>query len=285
MKKKKILLSGGSGFIGRNILINLQKEYSIYAIENNNKILSDKNIKKIKYKNYKVLYNKVKSINFDAIIHSATYFNRDDNLKKIDKIINCNIELGCFLLELSKNKKIKKFIYFASNWENDDGKKDNPKNFYAATKLAFSKILKYYKKNITHCKYYSLYLPNTFGYNDYRDKIIPTIKKNFVSKKKTNLKNKNISLNLINVLDIVNLINILLIKKIPPGEYSLNNPKYINITKLLKQLASKDKGCIYSDSKNKFNEKIYKFKKIPKFKLNFSDGDSLLNYIYDKKKI
>jgi 7-keto-8-aminopelargonate synthetase-like enzyme len=137
--KKNILISGGTGFIGRHLIENLCQKFCLYIISNQKQIeFNNKNIKYIKFKNYRDLKKKLNGKRINFIIHAATYFSKIDDIKKINKIINANIILGSYLLELSKEKNVEKFINFASTWENFNGIKDNPKNFYAASKLCFN---------------------------------------------------------------------------------------------------------------------------------------------------
>ena len=95
--------------------------------------------------------------------------------------------------------KVKKFINFSTVWEDYDSLKENPYNLYSAYKLAFSKIINFYKKNLNKIKFYELMISDTFGHNDERIKIINVIKKNYKKNKTTKLKSKNLYINLLNV--------------------------------------------------------------------------------------
>ena len=88
--------------------------------------------------------------------------------------------------------KVKKFINFSTVWEDYDSLKENPYNLYSAYKLAFSKIINFYKKNLSKIKFYELMISDTFGHNDERIKIINVIKKNYKKNKTTKLKSKNL---------------------------------------------------------------------------------------------
>ena len=76
---KKILITGGCGFVGTNLSINLNKEYEIFALDNfskkesrnNLKLLSDRDIKVIEQDivNKSEVENIIKDLMPDSIIH------------------------------------------------------------------------------------------------------------------------------------------------------------------------------------------------------------------------
>ena len=93
MKKlnKKILITGGAGYVGRNLLnFFIKKKYHICVIDNlSTSIAFDKNIKKdiSFYKIDLAKENKVKSFfkkkNFDLIIHLAAF----SGVKEFNRIL------------------------------------------------------------------------------------------------------------------------------------------------------------------------------------------------------
>lgn len=279
--KKNILISGATGFIGRHLVEELSKKFNLFLVLNRKKVkFKNKNIKYIKFKNYKELELKLKNKKINFIIHSATYFSKIDDAKKINEIINANILLGSYLLELSKKKNVEKFINFATNWENFDGLKDNPKNFYAVSKLCFSKILKYHSKINKITKFYSFYLSDTFGDGDNRDKILPIIKKFKNKNKKIHLISKNIYLNFVNIKSIITAVKIVLNKKIAQGNYCVANNKNIKISDLLNALSKKNvKLNLQIDGKKKIFHKILNLKKIKSWQAKKSRLDDIVNYI------
>ena len=182
----KILLTGSSGFIGSNILNNFSKKNKFYLIlrkKPNKKILKNKNIKIIKIKNYESLNDKLKKIKVDIVIHCATHYVKSHNFSDIKKFCYSNILLGNVILENLDNMKVKKFINFSTVWEDSDGIKDNFENLYAAYKKSFSNIFNFYKKNQKKTDFYELIISDTFGKNDFRNKILNNIRENYQKKK------------------------------------------------------------------------------------------------------
>ena len=174
---KKILITGGNGFIGSNLVKSLKYKNKIYLITRKKNKSNNLNTKKIFYKNYKDLNNKLKSLKIDIIIHNATHYIKNHNFNDLEKISSSNILYGNILLNNLNNMKVKKFINFSTVWQNYQGKVNNAFNLYSASKQAFKNIMNYYEKLNKKTKFYDLYISDTYGENDKRLKLINVIKK------------------------------------------------------------------------------------------------------------
>ena len=119
---KKIIVTGGNGFIGSNLIIFLlKKKYYVINIDKNKyskKSYLLKNINKKRYKFYKLdinskqIFKIFKKHNPDAIFNLAAETHVDRSIENPKDFINSNI-LGTFnILEQMKNykKKFKKEI-------------------------------------------------------------------------------------------------------------------------------------------------------------------------------
>ena len=182
----KILLTGSTGFIGSNILNNFSEKYKFYIVVRkklSKKIPMKKNVKVINFKSYEDLHSKLKKIKVDIVIHCATHYTKVHEFSDIKKFCNSNLLLGNIILENLNNMKVSKFINFSTVWEDGDAKKNNTINLYAAYKKSFSTILDFYKKKLKKIKFYELMISDTFGKNDYRNKLVNTLKLNYKKKK------------------------------------------------------------------------------------------------------
>ncbi len=282
----KILLTGSSGFIGSNILSNFLENNQIYIIvrkKPSNKLLKNKNIKVIKFKNYNSLHSKIKRIKVDTVIHCATHYIRNHKFSDINKLCNSNIFLGNIILENLENMKVRKFINFSTVWEDSEAKKNNPKNLYAAYKKSFSTILNFYKKNFKKVNFYELMISDTFGENDFRKKIINTLKNNYLKGRSTSILSENLYINLLNVQDIIEAIKLILNKKIIPKKYLLKNSFDTKIMKLVTIFNKNNKKQLKIKCKSDkvIKNKIYPYDKLKGWKPNNSDIGDIIKFIKD----
>jgi len=262
--KNKILITGSTGFLGKNIIDFLEKKkFKVYdLLRSKKKKLTKKNNNYIPifFKKLKNLNNLLKKINPNIIIHCATHYTLKTDHDSINKMINANISLGTCLLQSFYNRKII-FINFGSMMEHSFINSNIPENFYALTKSFFNQIQDYYLTRKSKIKFYNLKLFETYGLNDTRKKLIPTIIKNYKNKKTTYIKPGNLRLNIINCNNINNVIEKILNKKLSPGTFVVKNYKFTNIKELVKKINKK--------LKNKLKIKFIGYKKIQKKKIIF----------------
>jgi len=262
---QNILITGSSGFIGSNILNSLHRNYNIYITSRKNVSKKRKKVHVIYFKNHSELNKKLKKIKIDTVIHCGTHYVKNHSFSDIKKLITANIEFGVILLENLKSMKVKKFINFSTVWQNYNGKPDMAYNLYAASKISFTKILNYYAHNFVKIKFYNLFISDTYGKNDKRNKLINTIKKKIKNKKEIKIISKKLTVNLLNAEDVTNAIKIILRRSIKPGNYNVINNKYFKIYDLLKKVSK------YKNFKSRLKwgnnffkkEKVINFNKLP----------------------
>ena len=269
---KKILITGVTGFIGKNLLdYLLKKKYFIYAVlkksKKNIKFAKqhkiNKNFKSIIFSNIYDLKKQLLNYKIDYVVHAATYYVKNHKSTDINKIIKSNILFPTIIIDLLCNKKIKKFINFGTVWQHYNKKKDHAYNLYASSKQAFNKIFNYYRNQFPKIKFFNLLISDTFGKNDERKKLIPIIIKNYNNKKTIHI-SKNLSINLVNVKYITKIIENIINEDIKPDTYVIKDKKNLKIFDLINYLNQKlNKEIKINWTKNKvFNEKIINFKTI-----------------------
>ena len=169
-----VLLTGATGYIGKNLLERLLKEEHEVTIikRKTSKLL--KSYKKIKEVIFDGTYESLEKgieIKPDVVIHLATCFLANHTSDKIEDLIDSNILFGTYLLEYMAKNSIKYFINTETYAESLNGKEYNPQNLYSATKMAFKDILKFYADD-SRLKIISLVLSDTYGPGDTRKKFI-----------------------------------------------------------------------------------------------------------------
>ena len=170
----KILISGSTGFIGKNLIEKLQHN-NISCIplkrisENNNDfVLSYDPKKDIDF---------IKKNEINVVIHLATKFINNHSTEDIKDLIESNIYFGTYLVDISEKAGVKWFINTSSSWQYPfKNKVHSPINLYSATKHSFSEICKYYYQ-IKNISFIDLYIYDTYGPNDNRPKIFNIWKK------------------------------------------------------------------------------------------------------------
>tara|TARA_Y100000389_G_scaffold127662_1_gene124982 strand:+ start:1979 stop:2860 length:882 start_codon:yes stop_codon:yes gene_type:complete len=278
LKKKTILLTGTTGFIGHNFLKNaLLKNFNIIDIlrSKNTRNAKIKKIKKryannyrtIYFSNYRQIEKKLKKINYDYFINFATLYKSTHKYEDIFGFINSNILFPTLLYE-NIHLKAKKIINFGTMMQVANGKNYNSKNLYAASKNAFEMIENFYSNRSSMSKFYNLKFYESFGENDNRPKLIPTILKNYKKNKSTKIISKKLELNVIHVNDITKAIMILLNNNIKPGSYCLKSQKNIKIYNLISNINKKITTKIKIKYNNNNFNKIKKsnLKKLPNWK-------------------
>ena len=177
MKKKyKILITGGTGFLGSSIinqLANSKKYYICMLIRKSSNLqrIDNKNLKKIKLfklesSNLEKIFKKFK---FDVVIHCATNY----GLRKqdISEIIQPNLILPMRLLDLCKNYNVKAFL-------NTDTILNKNISNYSLSKYHFVEWLKLFS-NEFYCT--NIKIEHFFGPKDDDTKFVIFIIKSFLN--------------------------------------------------------------------------------------------------------
>jgi CDP-paratose synthetase len=173
----KILITGGTGFVGQNLLPRLLRDCSDDEIL----LLSrdmEKAVNKYQLADYPHAHvvkaddwEAVLRFNPEIVLHLAAYSTSANDVTAIDKLLSSNIQYGVYLLHaLSQCSNMKLFVNTGSFAEYRKGPRaiDNA-YFYSATKSAFRSFLDYYAK-LTGYKYITAVPYSVYGG-------VPTVKR------------------------------------------------------------------------------------------------------------
>ena len=143
----KILLTGAGGYMGSHIAKRLAGNgYEVYGILRNTSAVpaSLKNIKKIyRYEYSGQLYEIVREIQPEMVIHTAGMFLGEHTGENIQQLLNSNIVFTAVLTDAANQAGCRCMIQTGSYWQNYCGREYDPVNLYAATKQAAEDILEY----------------------------------------------------------------------------------------------------------------------------------------------
>ncbi len=238
MYKKKVLIIGGTGFIGYHLAKKLIKNYQIFSLSIN-KPNNNRKLKKVKYilcdiSNYKVLKKKL-NFNIDIIVNLGGYINHR-NKKLAQKTHFTGLKN---LVNIFSNKKIKNFIQIGSSSEYGKCKAPHfetffckPKTTYGISKFLASKyLLKIDPRNFpyTILRFYQVYGPNQKF-----DRIIPMITRFCLKNREFACSSGKQNRDFLYVTDAVNAIYKCFEKKKVIGEIiNVGAGKQFNIKKLI----------------------------------------------------
>jgi len=150
----KILITGATGFIGRNLIPKIcGSRYKLAALVRN----ADKtrnvfggNLKLIPFRKNNLRYKEeIKAFGPEIVLHLASYLTSGFDTRTVRKILDSNIEFGTLVLDALTGTDVKYFINTGSFSEYAGGPKNLDSAYlYSATKTAFRSILGFYKKII-----------------------------------------------------------------------------------------------------------------------------------------
>ena len=249
--KKNILIVGGSGFLGFNLLlkfVNL-KNFNIYSVSRNIpkklKKLKKINLIKADFTKYSSLVKKLEKINFDIVINfggNIDHTNRSQTEKSHYKLCKN-------LVDFFKNKKITLFLQAGSSLEygkrkfpNKENDKCRPNSIYGRSKLKSTEYLENSGLNFIVLRLYQIYGPH-----QKINRIIPlaifNLKKFSYFESTSGIQQRDF----IFINDLISLVTkIIKTKKIKCGIFNVGKGKAISVKKLLKKIEKKiNFGKIY----------------------------------------
>lgn len=156
---KKVLVTGGAGFIGSNLIQSLlKKDYKVYSIDNYSSGISRNKILNVNYINMDILNISDLNETFDICFHLAARTLVQESFKRVDDYFSSNVT-GTLNIAKWASKNNTKLIYAGSA-----SKHNNPRSSpYALTKFLGEEVCKLYKLNfkldIQIARFYNVYGP------------------------------------------------------------------------------------------------------------------------------
>jgi dTDP-glucose 4,6-dehydratase len=197
MKTKNILITGGCGFIGSNLVLHLARKYPNYKLINLDLMTyaSDASyLKTLKdnpnyvfvegdIRDEKLVSKLFEEHNIDSVIHLAAESHVDNSIKRPLDFVTTNVVGTCVLLEVFRRKGTGRFHYVSTDEIYGTLGKEGlftettplaPNSPYSASKASGNFFVdayyETYKLNVitTSCS-------NNYGPHQHREKLIPTI--------------------------------------------------------------------------------------------------------------
>lgn len=247
-----ILITGITGFVGKNLFQELNEKYNVYAIireKAKQLFVSEFDCNYfIDTGNTEDLTNYIINNRIDGIIHLASCYIKDHNSNDVTELIDSNVRFSTRLLEAASRGNVKWFINTGTFWQHYEGKDYSPVNLYAATKEAFRTISKYYIET-TNLKFVTLMLNDTYGKGDTRKKIMNLWRDISHSNETLNMSGGEQLIDIVHIYDVVSAYAAL-IEKLSENkshimndtEYAVSSGKLITLKKLA-NIFSEVTGC------------------------------------------
>lgn len=261
---KKILIVGGSGFIGRNIIEILlkSKKYNILATfyqKKNNQIVNN-NIKYLKF-DFKINknFNKIKEFDPHYIFFLA--WDSIPNYSKKQSNINFNSSKN-FLKKTKNFLSLKSIFYFGSCWEKLRSQVNENNYHFVDAKL---KLKKYLDKLFYNSSVNVTWLRIFFVYGPYQKQksLIPSLIDSNKKGTKINIKNPNLKNDFIHVYDLVNILKILISIKDTFKTIDIKTNTLVSVNSVKKRV-----NALFNNTKIK--KKNLKFSKPSKYLIPLS---------------
>ena len=250
--KKKILIIGGTGFLGYHLAKKcISYGWLVHSVSTN-KPKPIRYLKKVKYiildiTNKKKIKKKI-SYNYDHVINFGGYVNHKEKRKTYASHYS-----GCKnLVDFFVNKKIKSFIQIGScieygfikspQKENMESKIENLKSTYGKAKfLATKYLIQKYKDYKFPCTILRLYL--VYGPRQDYNRLIPIVIRGCIKNKKFPTSNGNQSRSFLFVDDFIRAVIKCLNNDVAKGQiFNVGNNKPIKLKKVISLIRDKVKN-------------------------------------------
>ena len=249
LNKKNAWITGHKGFIGSRLKKDLNN-FNIFNVSRGNIIEKNLLIKK-KINLFKLKKENSLSIKNNFLFHLATNYNpKPQNLYEVQKLIQDNMIFGLNFMDSFNYRFFKKILITQSYMEHYN----DSNNLYATTKRIFGdEINRIYEKKLI-----KVYLYDTFGLNDNRNKIINIWLNKLLKNESINVYSKKTKINLSSSKFITSVISN--IEKIKPGSYEIRSEVELTLEELallLKKMTKSKSNIIYNDNKTLPMKKKY----------------------------
>ena len=247
--KKKLLITGSSGFVGRHLVNFLlkNKKYHVSVVVRPSTILP-KQIQDLEASRIftydgstKNLINIMGLVKPNVVVHLASKFVAEHTSDQIIPMIKSNILYSAQLLEAMSINKVKSLINTSTSWQHFENQSYNPVNFYASTKSAAERLMLYYSE-AHKVKIINLKLFDTYGPYDERKKLISSLFENAFKGEVLSMSPGKQLIDMVYIDDVINAFQIAIdrvsIEKNRFSDYSVSSKKLISLKDLVKTFNS-----------------------------------------------
>lgn len=300
-----ILITGGSGFLGRNLALELSKnsKNKIHIFDIKEFKIKKKNIFFHKYNLNKSLFIKNKNFFFDYIFHMAAELGVENIINHPLKTFDINYDSTKNIITFAKkNKRLKRLFFFSTSEVysklNKEGKMSEgddlllPNIYHPRTSYWLAKIVGEFLILHSNIPYTIFRVFNVYGFDTKTTHVIPSIFEKLKKKKKSVFQNPEHSRAFIYIEDIIKIFILSMNKRFKNQILNVGNPyEPIKIKSLIKKISlithSKKKYSFKNVKNQSIKKRIPDIKKLEflmRKKIKFTKFKKGLNIIYEKNK-
>ena len=228
---KSLLLTGATGFVGKNLIKELSAEQFEIAVIYRKFSWNDELINKTTRDDVYIITtsnpswkNEVKKFNPEIVIHLAAYLTSSDSQESFLQLIESNITFGTHLLDALKDTSLQLFINTGTFAEYNNVGELEPAYLYAATKTAFRSII-YYYSNLKKFKVLNVIPYTIYGGIGSDKKLIDYIYDSLDSKNLVKMSPGDQLLDFIYIKDVINFF----IKAVKEKDKLINNYSEVHL--------------------------------------------------------
>jgi len=219
-----VLVTGGTGFIGSNLVRKLSNEGWLVHVVSRQYYSAEtqlpNNSPSVFYHQFDGttvgLIKIVQDAKPEVVIHLASLFLSQHDSNDINALVESNLLFSMQLCEAMEKNGVRRLVNTGTSWQFYENIRENPVNLYSATKEAFEKILNYYI-NAHDFSVITLYLYDTYGPGDPRPKLVNLLFKAISSQKSIDMSPGEQRINLVYIADILQAYTIALGRLIAPS--------------------------------------------------------------------
>ena len=284
MRKKSILIAGGTGFIGYHLSKKALKKKYLVSVISTKKPAKQRKLNRVKYiicdiSNKNQLQKKVKS-NYDFIVNLAGYVNHQEKIKTYNSHFKGCKNLADFFL----NKNITSFLQIGSSAEYGQSKSPHTeltrcdiKSSYAKAKFDAQKHLKKLNKRFNF-KYNIIRFYQVYGPKQDMNRLIPIVVFNCIKNRSFPSSEGKQSRDFLFIDDAIDAIfKVLNNKKSINQIYNIGFGKPFNIKKLILKIVRLCMGGkpLFGKIKLRQDESLMSYPSIRKAKKNLAGNPRL----------
>tara|TARA_A100001011_G_C14228729_1_gene807807 strand:+ start:179 stop:1006 length:828 start_codon:yes stop_codon:yes gene_type:complete len=261
---KKLIVTGGTGFVGRLFLSNLSLQGVDVICVGRKKGRISQDYNQITFEEFSnTFYPDGQEI---YVLHLATFYSKLDEEREN---IKSAFDFSMNILNFVKKSNLINFLYTNTMFIFDEIESEY---YYTKSKKLFSENL---HSTLNNDQISEIFLSDTFHINDQRNKVVPMIKKAILKKEQSPVQNKDKYINLVYGGDLIRSLE----SEVFNSEYSKSritskvDLKINSIYEFLKCLNETGKiNKFLIDSKNSYYETK---DNIPKINKHFNESDIL----------